>query len=252
MIATARREVRFDIRSVVGLAWLLALVAELSGRGSLLNHGALIEGGLPRPAAFLLFLLAWQAMIAAMMLPSAVPLIRLFNRVSSSQPRARAVEGVFLASYVLVWTAFGAAAFFFDTFIHAAVDASPWLSDHSYLIGGGTLILAGAFQFSPLKESCLRQCRNPGAFLLRYYRRGVGRAFVTGLWHGVFCLGCCWALMLVAFGAGVANLVWMAALAMLMTLEKSATYGPRLARVAGVSMILLGLLMIDLPISSFG
>ena len=212
MIATARREVRVDVRWVVAGAWLLAAAAELTGRGSLFNHDTLIHGGLPRPAALALFLVAWQFMVAAMMLPSALPLIRLFDRASASQPRARAARVAFVASYVLVWTAFGAGAFLFDTVVHATVDASPWLLAHAYLIAGGTLIVAGLFQFSPLKEACLRQCRNPGAFLIRHYRRGVDRAFMTGLWHGVFCLGCCWALMLVAFAMGMANLVWMAAL----------------------------------------
>jgi predicted metal-binding membrane protein len=248
MIAIARREAHPDIGWVVAGAWLLALGAEVTGRGSLLNHDQLIHGGLPRPVAFVLFLVAWQAMIAAMMLPSALPLIRLFNRASAAQPRAHAVRAAFLASYVLVWTIFGGAAFLFDTVVHATVDASPWLLAHGYLIGGGTLIVAGAFQFSSLKEACLRQCRNPGAFLLRHYRRGVRRAFVTGLWHGVFCLGCCWALMLVAFGAGVANLVWMAGLTLLMALEKRAAYGPLLARAAGVWMTLVGLVIVAQPL----
>jgi len=247
-----RREARLDIRWVVAGAWILALAAELTGRGSFFHHDQLIEGGLPRPAAFLLFLVAWQAMIAAMMLPSALPLIRLFNRASAAQPRARAARVAFVASYALVWTGFGGAAFLFDTLVHATVDASPWLLAHGYLIGGGTLIAAGVFQFSPLKEACLRQCRNPGAFLLRHYRRGVGRAFATGLWHGVFCLGCCWALMLVAFGAGVANLIWMAALTLLMTLEKRATYGPLLARVAGAWMALVGLVIVAQPLWAVG
>ena len=238
-----RGERRVDVRWVVGAAWLLAAAAELTGRGALLNHDQLIHGGLPRPVALLLFLVAWEVMVAAMMLPSALPLIRLFGRASMTQPHARAARRAFVASYVLVWTAFGGAAFLFDTIVHATVDASPWLLAHVSLIAGGTLIVAGLFQFSPLKEACLRQCRNPGAFLLRYYRRGVGRAFATGLWHGVFCLGCCWALMLVAFALGMANLVWMAALTVLMTLEKRSAHGRLLARVAGVWLTLVGVIV---------
>ncbi len=248
MTAIARREARLDVRWIVGAAWALAAAAEVTGRGSLLNHDQLIHGGLPRPVALVLFLVAWQFMVAAMMLPSALPLIRLFDRASATQPRARAAQTAFVASYVLVWTAFGAAAFLFDTIVHATVDGSPWLLAHGYLIGGGTLIVAGLFQFSPLKEACLRQCRNPGAFLLRYYRRGVGRAFVTGAWHGVFCLGCCWALMLVAFGLGMANLVWMAGLTLLMTLEKRWANGPLLARVSGAWLTLVGLVIVAQPL----
>jgi len=235
-----RRVRRVDVRWVVGAAWLLAAAAESTGRGSFLNHDQLIHGGLPRPVALVVFLVAWQVMVAAMMLPSALPLIRLFERASVAQPRARAARVAFVASYILVWTAFGGAAFLFDTVVHATVDASPWLLAHGSAIAGAALIVAGVFQFSPLKEACLRQCRNPGAFLLRYYRRGVGRAFGTGLWHGIFCLGCCWALMLVAFALGMANLVWMAALTLIMTLEKRSSHGVLLARVAGVWLVLVG------------
>jgi len=237
MIAAARREVGPDIRWVVAVAWLLALAAELTGRGRLLHHDQLIQGGLPRPAALVLFLVAWQAMVAAMMLPSSLPMIRLFSRTAAAQPRAGLARALFVSAYALVWTAFGAAAFFFDVGIHAVVYQTPWLYLHSYLIGGGTLLLAGAFQFSPLKDACLRQCRNPGAFILRYYRRGAGAALLTGLRHGAFCLGCCWALMLLAFAAGVANLAWMAALTLLMTAEKRSRIGPGLVKASGLAML---------------
>ena len=243
-IARGRRSrpvIRLDARWVVGTAWLLAAAAELTGHGDLVNHDQLIHGGLPRPVAMGVFLVAWAVMVAAMMLPSALPLIRLFDRVSAAQPRARAARSAFVASYIVVWVGFGAAAFLFDTVVHATVDASPWLLAHASVIAGGTLIVAGLFQLSPLKEACLRQCRNPGAFLLRYYRRGVGRAFVTGAWHGVFCLGCCWALMLVAFALGMANLLWMAGLALVMTLEKRWVHGQLLARMSGVWLLVVGL-----------
>ena len=240
----ARPTVRFDVRWVIAGAWLLAAAAELTGRGGLVNHDQLIEGGVPRPVALVLFLVAWQAMVAAMMLPSALPVIRLFDRVSAAQPRARMARLVFVASYVVVWTGFGAAAFLFDTIVHATVDSSPWLLAHPFVIAGATLLVAGLFQFSPLKEACLRQCRNPGAFMLRYYRRGIGRAFVTGAWHGVFCLGCCWALMLVAFALGMANLVWMAGLTLLMTLEKRWTHGPLLARLSGAWLTVIGVMLV--------
>jgi predicted metal-binding membrane protein len=243
-----RPAVPLDTRWVVGGAWLLAVVAQLTGRAGLANHDQLIEGGMPRLVAFLVFVIAWQAMVVAMMLPSALPLIRLFGRVSVAQPRARAARLAFVASYMVVWTGFGAAAFLFDAVVHATVDGSPWLLAHASVIAGGSLVVAGLFQLSPLKQACLRQCRNPGAFLVRYYRRGVGRAFVTGAWHGVFCLGCCWALMLVAFALGMANLVWMAALTLLMTLEKRWTHGPLLARLSGIWLMIVGSVVVTQPL----
>ena len=250
MIAAARTQARPNIAWAIAFAWLLALAAEITGRGRLLHHDQLIQGGLPRPAALLLFLLAWQAMIAAMMLPSSLPMIRLFDRAAVAQPRAGLARAAFAGAYVVAWTAFGAVAFLFDLGVHAAVTRSPWLYTHAYLISGNTLLLAGAFQFSPLKEACLRQCRNPGAFLLRYYRRGVDAAFATGLRHGAFCLGCCWALMLVAFAAGVANLAWMAALTVLMTVEKRARFGPLVAQVGGIAMLVAGAVIVLRPLFS--
>jgi predicted metal-binding membrane protein len=182
----------------------------VTGKAHALHHDALIEGAPPLWAALLLFLVAWQAMIAAMMLPSSLPLIRLFEVTSRSQEHVRRVRVAFLAGYTAIWTAFGAAAFLGDVAVHRTVDATPWLSERQWLIGGTTLALAGAFQFSELKDKCLSKCRHPAPYLLGHYRRGMGGAFRLGSGHGIFCLGCCWALMLVMFAAGVAMLWWMA------------------------------------------
>ena len=214
----------------IAVAWALAVAAEISGRGTALHHDALIEGRLPYALALVLFLVAWQAMIAAMMVPSSLPLVRLFAAAAAGQPRPRAAMAAFLGGYALVWTAFGWLAFVGDTMVHATVDRTPWLQHHEWLIAGGTLALAGAFQFSGLKDRCLEVCRHPGAFLLRHYERGLAGAFALGRRHGLFCLGCCWALMLLMFAAGVANLWWMAGLTALMVYEKTAP-GP--ARGAG-------------------
>jgi predicted metal-binding membrane protein len=228
-------------------AWLLAVVAEVSGHGAALHHDTLIEGGLPFWAALALFLVAWQAMTVAMMLPSSLPMVRLFNRMAAGQPHAARAQGAFLGGYAVVWTAFGAFAFISDLGIHRGVDNWPWLAAHSWLIAGGTLVLAGAFQFSSLKEQCLRSCRHPAAFLLRYYRRGTEAALRTGLRHGAFCLGCCWALMLVAFAAGVANLAWMAAFTAIMVFEKTGPRGDRGAEPIGLGLLVLGAVVLVHP-----
>jgi predicted metal-binding membrane protein len=225
--------------AAIALAWALALVAELDGAATQLHHDALIHSSLPFGVALLLFLVAWQAMVAAMMLPSSLPLIRLFARVSANQPRPREAMASFLGGYALVWTAFGAFAFSADLAVHAAVDNFAWLEDRQWLIGGTVLALAGAFQFSSLKDACLRECRHPGAYLMGHYGRGPGAAFRLGRGHGIFCLGCCWALMLLMFAAGVASLLWMAALTALMVYEKTARGGRRVVPVAGVALLAL-------------
>jgi predicted metal-binding membrane protein len=237
----------------IAAAWVLSILAQTSGRALLLNHGALIEGTRPffRPPplwlALPLFLLAWQVMVVAMMLPSSLPMVRLFRIASSAQPRPRAVQASFLGGYLAVWTGFGAIAFLQDVGIHRLVDRTPWLQVHPYVIAGTALALAGAFQFSAIKDRCLSECRHPGAFLLQHYRRGVGEGFRFGRKHGLFCLGCCWALMLVMFAAGVANLWWMAALGALMFYEKAGRFGDRITPVAGATLIALGALVLVHP-----
>jgi predicted metal-binding membrane protein len=142
-----------------------------------------------------------------------------------------------LGGYALVWTGFGALAFLANTGVHHLVMASPWLMERSWLIVGTVLAIAGVFQFMPLKDRCLRQCRHPGAYLLARYRRGIRPAFALGRGHGWFCLGCCWALMLVMFVAGVASLLWMAALTALMVYEKTGPAGRRVVPAAGLLLI---------------
>jgi predicted metal-binding membrane protein len=235
------------IVGVIAFAWALAVVAEISGRGAQLHHDALIEGRLPYALALALFLVAWQAMIAAMMLPSSLPLVRLFAAAAAAQPRPRAAMTAFLGGYALIWTAFGWFAFAGDTMVHATVDRTPWLERHDWLIAGGTLALAGAFQFSGLKDRCLEVCRHPGAFLLRRYRRGVPAAFAVGRDHALFCLGCCWALMLLMFAAGVANLWWMAGLTALMVYEKTGAGGRRAVPVAGLALLACSVLVLLHP-----
>ena len=233
---------------VIGAAWILAIVAEATGHGRQFHHDTLIEGGLNPWTALVLFLVSWQAMIAAMMLPSSLPLITLFNRISAGQPRSGLVRATFLSGYVAVWTLFGLFALAGDLLIHRTVHAWPWLAAHSWVIAGGVLMTAGLFQFTPLKDACLKQCRNPGAYLLAHYRRGVGEGFVLGRDHGLFCLGCCWALMLVSFAAGVANLAWMAILTLLMVFEKTGPRGDRGVVPIGVGLIVLGTLVLIHPV----
>jgi predicted metal-binding membrane protein len=235
------------VLGAIAVAWALALAAQATGRGRLLGHDELIHSGLPLWAALGLHLLAWQVMVAAMMLPSSLPLVRLFATVSRNQERPGVAMSAFLAGYAAVWSVFGALAFLGDAQVHESVEATPWLATHPAVIGGGVLALAGAFQFSSLKDRCLRECRHPGGFLLPRYQRGTRAAFRLGRQHGLFCLGCCWAIMLVGFAAGVANLWWMAALTALMVFEKTGREGQRGVRPIGLGLIALGILMLAEP-----
>jgi predicted metal-binding membrane protein len=238
--AVARRRVPPAIPVAIGLSWALAVVAQVSGTEALLGHDALIHHRtMPLVAALAIFLLAWQAMIVSMMLPSSLPMIRMFGGAAAGQDRPGHAMVAFLGGYAVVWTAFGAAAFLGDAALHYTADRTPWLLAHPQVIGASVLALAGAFQFSSLKDRCLSECRQPGPFLMSRYGRGAGAAFRLGSAHGRFCLGCCWALMLVMFAVGVAHLWWMAALTAVMVFEKRARHGA--TAVPWIGVILLAL-----------
>jgi predicted metal-binding membrane protein len=245
----ARDHIPPAVLAAIALAWMAAVAAQVTGVAVHVHHDVLLEGTPPFGVALVLFLLAWQLMIAAMMLPSSIPLVRLFVAASRTQPHPGRALAAFLAGYVAVWSAFGAAAFVMDLGVHRIVDSVGWLHAHDWAIGGSVLALAGAFQFTRLKDACLKTCRRPSQFMLRHYRRGIAGGFELGARHGAFCVGCCWALMLVMFAAGVASLVWMALLTVVMVHEKTRPAGRRAVPVTGVA--LLGLASMVLLYSAY-
>jgi predicted metal-binding membrane protein len=246
-VRTRRSGVPPVLIGAIATAWAVAITAEATGEAELLGHGALIHSHLPLIGALGVFVLAWQLMIAAMMLPSSLPLIRMFRVAAAGQQKPGQATAALIAGYAMVWTAFGALAFVGDVGLHKFVHAWPWLAAHPQLIAGSVLALAGAFQFSELKERCLTECRHPGPFLVQHYQRGAAAAFRLGRIHGLFCVGCCWALMLVGFAAGVANLWWMAALTALMVFEKTGRGGDRGVLPIGAGLILASAIVLLVP-----
>jgi predicted metal-binding membrane protein len=224
------------VPAAIAAAWLVAIAAQAGG-GPALHHDAPAGGGAPLAAGLVLFVIAWQAMTAAMMLPSSLPLVRLFAAASARQPLPRATMVAFLMGYAYVWSAFGIAAFLGDVGLDHLTHEVAWLHERPWAIAGGALALAGVFQFTSLKERCLRECRRPESFMARHYGHGLGAAFGLGRRHGLFCVGCCWALMLVMFAAGMASLPWMAALTALMVVEKAVPGGHRAVPLAGIVLL---------------
>jgi predicted metal-binding membrane protein len=234
---------------LVAAAWAVLVLASVSHQTFLLDHHYLLQtSGLPWLAAFEVFLLCWQVMTVAMMLPSSMPMVQLVVYAGRRQARPVAVPLAFLAAYAVVWTAFAAGAFLGDTLVHRLVDVWPWLAVHAWLIGAITFFVAGLFQFSPLKGRCLDMCRTPLGFFMRHYRKGVDAAWYLGVRHGGYCLGCCWALMLVMFGVGVGNLAGMATLTGAMVIEKAVPGGKRLSPIIGIVLLLLGGLWLAHPV----
>jgi predicted metal-binding membrane protein len=176
------------------------------------------------PAATLLPLFVmWCVMMVAMMLPSALPMVLTFAAVTRNRQRLGrpyVPTMIFVAGYLAIWCAFSAAAAAGQWFLHRQALLSPSMATTSAIFGGLLLISAGVFQFTPLKRRCLTRCRGTLEFILTRWREGRSGAFTMGLEHGAFCTGCCWALMALLFVAGVMNIFWVAALTLLVCLEK--------------------------------
>src|SRR5260370_14581909 len=155
----------------------------------------------------LVFVAGWVVMLVAMMLPTSLPLVAMFHRLTRSRVDHRRLVGLLLVGYVGIWTLFGMLVYVGDSFLHAAVAGSPWLADRAWALGAVTLLLAGAYQFTPLKYHCLEKCRSPFSFITQHWRgrAEAAQAFTLGVHHGVFCVGCCWTLMLLMFAVGVGN-----------------------------------------------
>lgn len=233
---------------VVGLSWayLLWMAADMAvASGAMPEHCAAMPGMTSSSAAYWVWLLAmWAVMAVAMMLPTALPLVLLFGRFWRARNPAMGAGGAtaqLVLGYLAAWFVFGVVAGVLQYGLEHAGVVTPVMGKlRSAAAGGAVLVGAGLFQLTPLKTACLARCRSPLMFLMTRWRGGPYGSFTMGLDHGFFCLGCCWALMLVMFVAGVMNLIWMAALTVLMTLEKVVPRGELLARATGVALVVAG------------
>ena len=234
MIRATQPRASAVLPTAIASAWLIVIGAQATGYAGLLHHHALIEDGPPLWVGVALFVLSWQVMIVAMMLPASLPTIRVAVAMARLT-RPRFAGAAFLGAFAFVWTIFGLLAFAGDFILHHLVDATPWLAARPWLVEAGVLGLAGVYQFAPSKRRSLAACRDPGGLMIGASR---GRdSFQLGLGHGLVCLGSSWALMLLMFAEGFANLAWMAALTALMAYEMTGQHGQRAGRTAGVAVL---------------
>jgi predicted metal-binding membrane protein len=185
----------------------------------------------------------WVVMMAGMMLPSAAPALLIYAAVVRRSPdgdRASAHVYAFAGAYLLVWTVFSLAATVLQRLFAKLLLLSPMMEAQDRRFGGALLIVAGLYQFTPFKRACLKSCRHPAEFLTEHWRSGVSGGFRMGWGHGLYCLGCCWALMMLLFVGGVMNLWWIAGLTVFVLLEKVAPFGEQGGRLSGVPLIVLG------------
>lgn len=240
---------------VIGLAWTYLL----TGAGTMQEMGDMLMPMSSGPWTLqhtLLMFIMWVVMMAAMMLPSAAPMILLYGMIAHRRAaRGEEVAGstVFAAGYIVVWVGFSLAAVSLQFGLEAAALLSPMMQATSIVLAAVLLMVAGAYQWTPLKQACLEHCRSPLEFVLTQWREGRGGAFIMGLRHGTYCLGCCWVLMLLLFVGGVMNLVWISALAAYVLVEKFAPAGQWIGRVTGLALIGWGIAtLLALPLPSLG
>jgi len=178
-------------------------------------------------------------MIAAMMLPTTFPLLAMFRRITGARPDAGALATRVVAGFLAVWLAFGVAAHLVDAGVRWAAAGSGWFVAHGAFVGAAVLAGAGLFQWSALKYRCLDECRTPFGFVAsRWHGVSPAReALRIGIDHGIFCVGCCWALMLTMFVVGIGSVGWMLALAALMAAEKNLPFGRHLRTPVGLALL---------------
>ncbi len=224
-----QRQLVASLFGLAGAAWALTVWQAQAGRDM--------------PMGPALFLATWLAMMVAMMSPSATPMVLTFHRMHAGQGQQRGRSSVstwaFVAGYLAVWAAFGV----------PVLGAWILLEETGVMAGGravtgGLLILAGVYQLSPLKRTCLTKCRTPVGFLLGSWRNGVSGAFRMGLGHGLYCLGCCWLLFALLLPLGLMNLAAMLALTLLVFAEKALPLGPAFGRAVGIGLAIGGLFLL--------
>lgn len=236
---------------LTSLAWLTLWLWAQSPYGRYLDHGdwttigiassiclAIPAGNVVLPA--ILYVGGWLVMLVAMMLPTTLPLLDIYRRLTSRRPDQAFLVSLVVAGYLTAWLGFAVAAHIVDVALREIVIRSPWLLINGWAIGAGVIALAGVFQFSALKYRCLDKCRLPLSFVMQHWRGSAERigAIRLGLHHGLFCVGCCWALMLLMFVVGTGNVGWMFLLGAAMAIEKNLPWGRRFAPVLGIGLLI--------------
>jgi len=231
------------LAGIVALAWLYLFLAADDMRTAMAGMDRAMAMPPRGPVDLLLLLAMWWVMMVGMMLPSVAPVILTFatvNRNRAARGEPYVPSALFTAGYLLAWVGFSLAATLVQEGLERAALLSPMdMTTNSRLLGGLLFLAAGLYQFAPVKLACLRFCRSPLDFVVNHWRDGPGGAVRMGLTHGLYCLGCCWVLMLLLFVGGVMNLLWVAFLCVVVLVEKLSA-GPWMGRIGGALMMIYG------------
>ena len=237
-------------RTRLGLVALLFGLAGLAWWSTAERMSGMDEGPGTPLGALGWFLGIWVVMMAAMMLPSVAPTVALY--AGMTRRRWPLAPPVFALGYLATWTAAGFVAYGAFRLVGAALGPQLAWDSAGRWVAGGTLIIAAAYELTPLKDACLSKCRSPLGFLLGSWRDGPSGAFQMGVRHGAWCVGCCWALMASLFALGVMSVAWMAFVAALIALEKTLPWGRAVTWATAAALLALGLLMIAAPDAILG
>ena len=240
------------------LAWGLLWFSSISPYGrylhdasafGLITHSVILD--IILSATF--YTTVWLLMCIAMMLPTTLPLLIAWQRLISNHSSRWLLQGLVVTGYLSVWTIFGLLLYITDRILHGMVLAIPWLNQNYWILGAFTLSLVGVFQFTPIKDYCLQKCRSPLNLVLKAWQQGnlLYQAWWLGVSHGMFCVGCCWALMLLMFVVGMGNFGWMLFLTGVMVIEKNFSWGQRLRAPLGVTFLIgtLIVLVVNIPVT---
>ncbi len=252
IVTAARHRIVFFpvLGGLIVFTWIALWAWSLSPYDHYLQHGNWFELG---PAGFLcravpggdvvvpalIHTAGWVLMIGAMMLPTTLPLLNQFRRMTGGRSDGEQLLALVIAGYLGIWTLFGLVAHGLDWLVIESVSRAPWLAFNGWALGAGVIAVAGLFQFSALKHRCLEKCRTPLSFIIEHWSGRAHRrqAFLLGVHHGVFCVGCCWALMLLMFVVGTGNVGWMLVLGAIMAIEKNMPWGRRLSTPLGLFLL---------------
>ena len=262
MRALDRRDVWLPVMgSLVALAWLTLAIWEQSPYGRYLDHGRWREIGLaaslcralpagPVVLPALLYVTGWLLMTVGMMVPTVLPLLTIFARMTQDRPDRGTLITLLVLGYLSIWSAFGLLAHLADMTLHSIVADNAFLTFNTWIVGVIVLGVAGAFQFTNLKYRCLDKCRTPFSFINAHWRGGAVRrqSFMLGVHHGVFCVGCCWAIMLIMFVVGTGSVGWMLAIGAIMAIEKNVAWGRRLSAPLGIALLLASAVILALNV----
>jgi predicted metal-binding membrane protein len=230
------------ILAIAALAWAL-LVHLNAGMAPMTVEGMEMPMDMPGTTSFLFLFGMWGGMMIGMMAGPATPMLLLFAGAHATRQPGRLPLATILfgLGYAIAWIVFSAGAALAQWALHRAAMLSPAMTAAMPWLGGAVLIVAGVYQLTPVKRMCLDHCRSPLGFLMTHWRNGALGAAEMGLRHGAYCVGCCWALMLVLFAVGVMNLLWVAVLMLFVLIEKVGPGGIVVSRIAGVAMVAAGI-----------